>query len=148
MPARLKSWGLFRRRSDTLAVAAGVVTFVVGALALGTGNSAVGFMLCGVSLALRSLPPRVRIRKSHARMIAALALAIGALTLAEHFLGANFGIDARLFAGATRMPFGAALCLTLAATALVAVPRRAADWCAISVSVISLMSLAGYVYSL
>src|SRR6187402_3663511 len=61
------------------------------------GNTAVCFLLAGVSLGLlRATDPSQRARRL-AQACAALAGAIGTLTLSEHFLHVDIGLDQLLF---------------------------------------------------
>jgi signal transduction histidine kinase/ActR/RegA family two-component response regulator len=139
------------RRFTRISFGAGIFTAVVGAVALlgwalaieplksivGSitmkANAAVALVLCGVSLALTVRGPS-RI-KPIASALAILAATIGGLTLTEHVVGWNLGIDELLFkespgAAATtspgRMGPNAATSLLLAGIAIAALYRDSA----------------------
>ncbi len=124
-------------------------------------NTAIGLLLCGVSLAILSgkrVGDRARVI---AAAVAIIAATLGALTLIEYFVGWDFRIDNALFrdsmpsvetAGAGRMSPATALCLVLTGAALIITARRASFrlWQPIvaglsaSVLVIAGLALAGY----
>jgi PAS domain S-box-containing protein len=122
-------------------------------------NTAIGLVACGLSLLL--ILRRPRHWSAVAAALAALAGAIGALTLLEHLSGWNLHIDELLFkepvgAAATaspgRMGPNGALSLVLISIALLSLrqdtPRsvaRAQVW-AFGAAVLALLALTGYWY--
>jgi PAS domain S-box-containing protein len=59
-------------------------------------NIAAGFLLCGAALSILSRAQLARPMRVWAAALAAIVTVLGALTLAEHFLSWNLGIDAWL----------------------------------------------------
>lgn len=132
----------------------------LGQLAIKT-NSAVGFVLAGVSmwLALSGLTDRrIRGLKQVCAVVVAL---IGLLTLSQYLSGWNFGIDQLLFkepAGAfdttspNRMAPSTALVFLLIGLSLLLLDRetrhglRPAEFVIIPAGVIALLGLLGYLY--
>jgi signal transduction histidine kinase len=122
-------------------------------------NAAVGLLAAGISLVL--LGARSRTARALGQACAVLAGATGALTLAEHLGGWNFGIDQLLFletpgAAATtspgRMGPNCALSLTCSGVALLCLYRSTertilvAQLLGASVTVLALVPTVGYVY--
>jgi signal transduction histidine kinase/ActR/RegA family two-component response regulator len=166
----------------SLAHAAGALAFFVGSLSMlgwATGtvalirvlpglapmkpNTALCFMLCGVSLCLQSLKrgDKVRWVRLLARACAALVALVGTVTLAEHFSGWNPGVDLWMFPGALkaaglpqagRMTHAASLNFTLLGFSLLFLdfePRRGfrpAQHAALLSSLIGLVGLLVYAY--
>jgi signal transduction histidine kinase len=122
-------------------------------------NTALAMMLCGISLVLvgtRSAPMRV-----FSIVPAVVVAALAALTLSEHLVGWNLGIDELMFperpgAAATaspgRMGPNAAISLTLAGIALVSLNLQSvravtrAQIAAFLVMVLATIALVGYLY--
>ena len=97
-------------------------------------NAAVGLLACGLSLRLIVGPGRVRLWLAVA--CAMVAGTIGVLTLSEHIVGWNLGIDELLFIEAPgalatsspgRMGLNGSVSLTLAAVALLVAAPAARD---------------------
>jgi PAS domain S-box-containing protein len=125
-------------------------------------NTAIGLLLCGVSLTILSgkrITDRARVI---AAVVAVVAAMLGGLTLIEYFAGWDLRIDNALFqdaassvetSAAGRMSPATALCLVLIGAALIFTARRASVrlWQPIvaglsaSVIVIAGLALAGYV---
>lgn len=110
---------------------------IFGGYAMMKANAALAIVAAGVSLfALAALPRESRRGRALRLGGGGLAFAIGALTLAQHLTGANFGIDQLLVAdrGTTpdlhpgRMPRVAATGFVLFGLAVALVPRAPA-WC-------------------
>jgi len=152
---------------------AGSFAIVVGAMALtgwvldsevlkGAGgaitmkaNAAVGLLACGLSL-------RLIVGSGRARLWLALACAvvagtIGILTLSEHIVGWNLGIDELLFieapgalatASPGRMGLNGSASLALAAVALLSLRRRPAiaQRLAFAMTIIATVAIVGYWY--
>jgi len=123
-------------------------------------NTAVAFMLCGGSLLLVASARRPA-AVAGAAIMAVVAAAIGAATLAEYALGADLGIDELLFddvVGAVhtvhpgRPAPQTAVSFVLAGAALLAVGRdgrhgpRAVDVASGVIALVSLFGLLGYAY--
>jgi signal transduction histidine kinase/ActR/RegA family two-component response regulator len=134
---------------------------IIGGIAI-KANSAVCLMLCGVALLILADPGRQgRGLTVVARIFAAIAGAVGAITLLQHLTGWDAGIDQLLFreppgAPATtspgRMGLPASTSLMLVGGALLLLdvwPNRRfapAQLMALVVAQISLLSLIGYAY--
>ena len=119
-------------------------------------NAAVGLIACSVGLLARG--PAMRPLRIVAATLAAL---IGALTLSQHVIGWNLGIDELLFREApgafattspARMGPNASSSLTLAGTALLLLELRsqaaatAAQMLALLVIALASLALVGYIY--
>jgi len=118
-------------------------------------NAAVGLLACGLSLRLIVGPGRVRLCLAVA--CAAVAGAIGILTLSEHIIGWDLGIDELLFieapgalatASPGRMGLNGSVSLTLAAVALLSLRRRPAiaQRLAFAITIIATVAIVGYWY--
>lgn len=70
----------------------GLTTVLPGFVAM-KANSAAGFMLAGLSLALLGCSPSSSQRQWQARVAAAVVALLGLLTLCQYLFGLNFGID-------------------------------------------------------
>ena len=161
---------------EKLPIAAGLYVFTAGFLALAgwtfglyrlidwnnTGitmkaNAAICAALLGAALVLSTKAAR---HKLLIRILASASALISALTLLEHLLGVNFGIDTLLFdepAGAPataapgRMGVPASTTFTLTAVALILGTsttrmRRGAGWLGVAVLTVSSLPLLGYLY--
>ncbi|HJV68262.1 hybrid sensor histidine kinase/response regulator [Ideonella sp.] len=116
--------------------------------------TALGLVAAGASLMLLA----TRAHGALAQAFAALALAAGALTLAQYLFGLDLGID-RWLADPTgsphpgRMPLFAAIELVLLGAALLALDarspaaRKSAPWLAQAAAVVSVVMLMGYAYA-
>jgi signal transduction histidine kinase len=158
---------------DRLSAAAATLAIGIGGMALagwildndilkGTGgsilmkaNAAAGLVFCG--LALRTSVAHRRSIRVLATPLALLGLAIGSLTLSEHIVGWNLGIDELLFAeepgspataSPGRMGPNASLSLTFIALAVLLHHRRprVAQRLALTTGVLALIALIGYWY--
>jgi len=125
-------------------------------------NSAVGFMLSGASLWLQRRPRAAASRlQIAARVMAAMVLALGALTLGERLFDWDFGIDRVLFPEMLqrhpyrpigRMATNSALAFTLAGAALLSLDaitgrrRRPAVWLATLGLAIASTAIVGHLY--
>ena len=118
-------------------------------------NAAMGLVTCG--LALRASVVRHPVVRWLAGPLAILGGTIGSLTLSEHIVGWNLGIDELLFVEAPGSPATAspgrmgpngALSLTFAATAILLLHRRprVAQRLALTTGVLALIALIGYWY--
>jgi signal transduction histidine kinase len=118
-------------------------------------NAATGLVTCG--LALRASVSRRRVVRWLAVPLAILGGAIGTLTLSEHIVGWNLGIDQLLFveepgspatASPGRMGPNASLSLTFIAVAILLMHRRprVAQRLALTTGVLALIALVGYWY--
>jgi signal transduction histidine kinase len=118
-------------------------------------NAAMGLVTCG--LALRASVVRHPAGRWLAVPLAILGGTIGSLTLSEHIVGWNLGIDELLFVEAPGSPATAspgrmgpngALSLMFAATAILLMHRRprVAQRLALTTGVLALISLIGYWY--
>src|SRR6185295_3436510 len=122
-------------------------------------NTAAAFVAMGFALLLilRSAPKADRA----GTILAAFAGTLGALTLSEHVLGWNLGIDQLLFvvppgalatASPGRMGPNAATSLTLLSLALLSLRRRTppaathAMICALLAAIIAMTTVTGYLY--
>ncbi len=124
-------------------------------------NAAIGLAFCGLSLLLQLWEPVSRPRRLAARLLAVLVVGLGVLTLSEHIVGWNLGIDERLFreapgaigtASPNRMGPPASLGLTLLGLALLVLdrptrrsrfPSQHLAWPAM---LLALLPLLGYAY--
>ena len=119
-------------------------------------NAAVGLLLCGTALWSHAQGFRL-----FGMCCAAVGAALGALTLSQHLVGWDLGIDQLLFhepAGAAataspnRMGPNASATLALAGTALLLLfrgtPRAIAraQWIAVSCGLLEMLAIAGYIY--
>src|SRR5207249_2598367 len=112
-------------------------------------NTAIAFILSGLSLALIEHERSGRSTRRVARLLAAIVVLIALLTLAEYLIGVDIGIDQVLFADPARTPFpppgrmapNGALCFAL-------VPSRSPTGEAFSglALTVSAGSLLGYAY--
>jgi PAS domain S-box-containing protein len=121
-------------------------------------NAAVGLMFAAVSLWMQRTGPPERWRRYAAQGCALLVLTVGALTLAEHLLGVDIGIDQLLFhdpnldhsAVPGRMPPPAALSCVAIGCALVlldaAAAKRVVQPLIMFSGLTGLAVLVGYVY--
>jgi PAS domain S-box-containing protein len=122
-------------------------------------NTAVCFLLGGVSLGLQLDPPSARRERWRGRSAALLMATVGLATLLEHALGMGFGIDELLIRADATEAFGAspgrmapntALSFVLAGTALVlldttfAALQALCQWLALGVFLIGFVAVAGY----
>jgi two-component system cell cycle sensor histidine kinase/response regulator CckA len=166
-PARTRPENVVRSAA-LLTVAIGIVALVgwtfdlaplkslLPGLASMKPNSALGFILCGTALALLASATVSTKTRWLARIAAAVAVAIGVLTLGEQLSHANLHIDTWQFAGEAlaeggaspgRMSPGNALCLIFSGAALLSLRRRRAEWLAAGIGALSIVVLAGYAYS-
>ena len=124
-------------------------------------NTAIFFMLCGVSLWCLSGDSVLNARRQRVgRVGAAAVLVLASLTAVEHLLAVDFGIDALVFhdrliaAGAShpgRMAFNTALCFAFASSALLMLDvesrrGRPAEWLVLGALSICYVGLLGYLY--
>jgi signal transduction histidine kinase/CheY-like chemotaxis protein len=73
-------------------------TLLLGFLNLGMkANAALGFMVTGLAGALLAISRDTRTNRLAIRILAAVSIAVGVLTLAQYVSGASFGIDEFLF---------------------------------------------------
>ncbi len=122
-------------------------------------NAALGLIVCGISLVTSQASSAFHRRISIAAAV--LAGVLGALTLSEHAVGWNLGIDELLFheapgAAATaspgRMGLNASTSLLLASAALLALRSRSPRWvtaaqfAASAMTVLATIALVGYLY--
>lgn len=122
-------------------------------------NTAVCIVLLAIALGLVTGRPMTRRRRSAAQALSVVVLAVAVLTLAEHALGIDVGIDQLLVqesAGAVRTPHlgrmatNTALALLLLAVAVLAFEvrwrgRRPANLLAIAVGAMAVLALDGIV---
>ncbi|HEX5832093.1 MAG TPA: hypothetical protein VFY16_14015, partial [Gemmatimonadaceae bacterium] len=95
-------------------------------------NTAAGFVLCGVALVLATLGPRERRVALAVRALAGTVAFLAALTLAEHLMGSDLGIDRLLVdvlrasspLSTTRMALNTCVAFILAGAALVLLDVR------------------------
>ena len=125
-----------------------------------TANTELAFVLAGISLALLRPEDAQPGRRRAGHALAAVVALIGALTLGEHLLGWNLGIDELLFDNPQtevgdlpgRMGANSAFGLVLAGLALLlldverAQRVRTAEVLAVSMAVNALLVLAGLLY--
>ncbi len=122
-------------------------------------NTALAFVLIGVSFLLVAADPPPRHSGVVARLFAAGAGLIGLLTLAEYLLGADVGLDQLLFAEAPgavgtsipgRMAPSTALCFALIGSVQLLpetlIGSRARDAASLAIGSLSLFVLVGYLY--
>ena len=173
----------FERQASALCRQLGIAIAIAGALALGgwafdvallksllpglatmKANTALGFVLAGISLYLSATPRGTmmsRPRAGLARLLAVLVGAIGLLTLSEYGFGWQLGIDQLLFvenvpglaaAFPGRMPPMSAMNFTLLAAALLLIDAetaggaRPSNWIALLIAVNSFLAVLGYLY--
>ncbi len=123
-------------------------------------NTAVGFVLLGMAIALLGVYPHSRRARAAARALAGVAAAIGLLTLGEYVTGDDLGIDELLFADEPtpvettfpgRMAFVTALGLVFLGAAVQWVDARgglpaAARALAVVTALIAAFALLEYLY--
>jgi len=138
---------------------------VLTTMALGTAtmkpNTAIGFMLCALSLwCLSGASLLSAQRRRVGQVSAAVALILALLTMTGYATGASFGIDTLIFhdrliaTGAAhpgRMAFNTALCLLFASSSLLMVDietrrGRPAEWLLLAALSICYVGLLGYLY--
>jgi PAS domain S-box-containing protein len=167
----------FIARARKFSIAAGVFIILVGAVVLAgwllditrfksihgditmKANTALLLVLSGVSLCLLNLDPKKRAFRIAAKVCAAVVAILGLLTLSEHLIGWNLGIDQLLFVEANgalataspgRMGPPASTCFTLAGIALLLLHNRRAirltQVFSIFVCLWTLLAIIGYVY--
>jgi PAS domain S-box-containing protein len=167
----------FIARARKFSIAAGVFIILVGAVVLAgwllditrfksihgditmKANTALLLVLSGVSLCLLNLDPEKRALRIAAKVCAAVVAILGLLTLSEHLIGWNLGIDQLLFveaygalatASPGRMGPPASTCFTLAGIALLLLHNRRAirltQVFSIFVCLWTLLAIIGYVY--
>jgi PAS domain S-box-containing protein len=134
------------------------LTRIVGPIRM-KGNMAVALVACGLALLL--IPGRSASARRIGTVLAAFAGMLGALTLSEHVLGWNLGIDQLLFseppgalatASPSRMGPNASMSLTLVSLALLSLRRRTqpagtrAMICALLVATLAMTAITGYIY--
>jgi len=124
-------------------------------------NTAVGLLLGGASLGLLTGRSRNLVAKTVGNACAVLVLLLGALTLVEYLFGQRFGIEDLLFrskrqsaSNAGRLPVSTALSFFLSGIALLTLHiesrrgRRPAQFLAVGVTVICLLTLISYGYGM
>src|SRR5258705_1612330 len=167
----------FIARARKFSIAAGVFIILVGAVVLAgwllditrfksihgditmKANTALLLVLSGVSLCLLNLDPEKRALRIAAKVCAAVVAILGLLTLSEHLIGWNLGIDQLLFVEANgalataspgRMGPPASTCFTLTRIALLLLHNRRAirltQVFSIFVCLWTLLAIIGYVY--
>jgi PAS domain S-box-containing protein len=167
----------FIARARKFSVVAGIFVALVGAVVLAgwllditkfqsiygdltvKANTALLLILSGVSLCLLDLAPEKRTLRIVAEACAAVVALVAVLTLSQHLLGWNLGIDQLLFteprgALATtspgRMGLPASTCFTLAGVALLLFHRRKAvrlpQVLSVFVCLWALLAIVGYLY--
>jgi PAS domain S-box-containing protein len=122
-------------------------------------NTAVALMLAGISLSLLNVNTESNLRRLSGEFSAIAIMLIGVLTLSQHIVGWNLGIDQLLFteptgAGATtspgRMGPPASTCFTLSGIAMLLLHLRRtirfAQFAAIIVALWALLAIIGYAY--
>jgi PAS domain S-box-containing protein len=121
-------------------------------------NTALAFMLSGISLWILSARPKNQRIDLLARVCAAFTVLIGVLTLGEYVFGRNFGMDQLLFRDVVtaesthpgRMSLSGALNFSLLGVALLLLDRHQYRWLgqvfSITALIISLLALMGYAY--
>ena len=167
----------FIARAKKFSIAAGIFIMLVGAVVL-TGwlldiprlqsiygaitmkaNPALLLVFSGLSLCLLNLEPKTRALRISGKICAAVVAVVGFLTLTEHLVGWNLGIDQLLFAesgGALataspgRMGPPASSCFTSAGLALLLLQSRRSirlgQVFSILVCLWALLAMVGYVY--
>ncbi len=129
---------------------------VIPGLATMKANTAFAFLSAGTALwALRSTAP-TRTETLAGRLLAALVVAIGALTLAEYIAAAEFGIDQLLFRDEATLPTshpgrmapGTALNFVLVGCAIFILQTHAAfsQWLAVPALIVSTLAVVGYAF--
>jgi anti-anti-sigma factor len=121
-------------------------------------NTAIAFILCGVSLRLQRDDEGAPARRA-ATACAAIAAMIGALTLSQYLLGLELGVDELFFKDTSsalktsapgRMGSNTALSFSLISGAMLLMTKRrfvsVAHGLALIASVIALLAAVGYVY--
>ena len=167
----------FIARAKKFSMAAGIFIMLVGALALAgwllditrfksihgditmKANTALLLVLSGLSLYVLNLNPGKRALRIAAMVCAAIVAVLGLLTLSEHLIGWNLGIDQLLFkepqgalatASPGRMGPPGSSCFTLAGLALLLLHSRKAvrvsQVLSILVCLWSLLAMIGFVY--
>ena len=124
-------------------------------------NTAIGLLLGGASLGLLGGRSRNRIAKTAGHACAVLVLLLGALTLAEYLFDLRFGIEELWFRSklqtarnAGRLAVSTALCCFLSGIALLTLHFesqrgiRPAQFLAVAVTVICLLTLISYGYGM
>jgi len=124
-------------------------------------NAAIALTCCGVSLLLQLREPVSRGRRAAGQVLAVLLVAFGSLTLSEHLVGWNLGIDEWLFreapgaiatASPNRMGPPASLAFTLLGVALLLLDRPIgrcrfpSQLLALPAALLALLPLIGYAY--
>ena len=167
----------FIARAKKFSIAAGIFIMVVGALVLAgwllditkfksihgditmKANTAILLVLSGLSLCLLHLDPEKKALRIAAEVCAAVVAILGLLTLSEHVMGWNLGIDQLLFEEAHgalattspgRMGPPASSCFTLTGIALLLLYARRAirltQVVSIFVCLWALLAIIGFVY--
>lgn len=134
---------------------------VLPGLATMKANTALGLVACGASLALQLRPAAAPPREVPGRLCALLALAIGSLTLVEHALDTDLGIDQFVIRAPAaelnttspgRMAPITALCFTMLGAVLLwldsgtAKTRRALQALTVVALFVAFVALCGYLY--
>lgn len=167
----------FIARAKKFSIAAGIFIMLVGVVVLAgwllditrfksihgditmKANTALLLVLSGLSLCLLNLDPEKRALRIAAKVCAAVVAIIGLLTLSEHLVGWNLGIDQLLFdessgalatASPGRMGPPASSCFTFAGIGLLLFASRRAlrlgQVFSILVCLWALLAMVGYVY--
>ncbi len=167
----------FIARAKKFSIAAGIFIMLVGTLVLAgwllditrfksihgdiimKANTALLLVLSGLSLCLFNLDVEKKVLRTAAKVCAAVVAVVGLLTLSEHLVGWNLGIDQLLFeesggalatASPGRMGPPASSCFTVAGVALVLLHSRRAirisQVFSIFVCLWALLGMVGYVY--
>ena len=167
----------FIARAKKFSFAAGIFIMLVGAVALAgwllditrfksihgditmKANTALLLVLSGLSLCLLNLNPEKKALRIAAMVCAAIVAVLGLLTLSEHLIGWNLGIDQLLFeepqgalatASPGRMGPPGSSCFTFAGLALLLLHSRKAirlsQVLSILVCLWSLLAMVGFVY--
>jgi len=135
------------------------LTGVLPSLSTLKPNTALCLIACGLALICIAVRPKDRIAVIAARVLAAGALLLALLSLAEVVFGWNLGIDQALFVDlgdpvhAGRMGANTGAALALVATAVLTVGSDTdivvfrAQLLTVGAAIITLFSLVGYVYS-
>jgi hypothetical protein len=129
---------------------------VIPGLATMKANTALAFLSAGAALWTLRRPAPTRVEKLAGRLLAALVVAIAALTLAEYIAAVDFGIDQLLFRDGTtlytshpgRMAPATALNFILAGFAIFILEAQAriSQWFAVAVLIVSTLAVVGYAF--
>ena len=163
--ARQAHWRLFAGGGGALAIIAAalvllgwifdwhVLTGVLPGAATMKINTAIGFVLSGAVLTLLATGARSRARAAIVALCAATVTLLGAITLLQELIGADFGIDdvfgtriSQRMAPATAVAFMLYGAGALLRDARLRFARNLAEALALAVASIGLIALLGYAY--